>query len=329
MSDDSQMTKAAPGTAGIVREGFGEVSVEKRHETAATSMAAQAQAEITARYIVARQNPRDADVVRTQLLKESSRPNFARRAFYSVPRGDKPGRLTGTPGRIEGLSVRFAESAIRVSGNILQATRTLYDDDYKRMINVAATDLETNAVYARDIVIEKTVERAKPKDKAVILGQRTNSAGNTVYIVQATEDELLQKEGALISKTFRTLALRLVPPDVLEECEQRIVLTIEDENAKDPDAARKLLCDAFFKLGISPDELKEYVGHGLEQFSKQEKLDLTGLHQAIKDGEISWADAMRSRVETRDKPPGEEPKRSRAAEVAEKVKSRQREPGED
>lgn len=327
MTQDIQ--KSATGTSGIVREGFGETSIERRNETSSTAMAAQAQAEITARYIVARDRPRDADTVRAKLLHECARPHFAARAFYSVPRGDKPGRLTGTPGRIEGLSVRFAESAIRVSGNILQATRTLYDDDFKRMINVAATDLETNAVYARDIVIEKTVERQKPKDKSVVLGQRTNSAGNTVYIVQATEDELLQKEGSLISKTFRTLALRLVPPDVLEECEQRIVLTVRDEDAKDPDAARKQLCDVFAKLGVSPDELKEYLGHDLSYFSAEEKLDLRGLHQAIKEGEITWAQAMAERGAKEEARTVEESKKSKAAEVAEKVKARQREPGEE
>ena len=158
----------------LERKGFGSREVERRHETASTAIAAQAQAEIQARFIMAMQHPRIDDNVRVKLLRECARPNFAKRAFYSLPRGTKAGRITGIKGRIEGLSVRFAESAIRLMGNVRQVTRTLYDDDVKRMINVSVTDLETNAGYDRDLVIEKTVERQVPRDGAVILGKRTS-----------------------------------------------------------------------------------------------------------------------------------------------------------
>jgi hypothetical protein len=312
------------GSAETVRQGFGETSIERRGETTSTALAAQAQAEIQARYVMAMQRRRTPDTVRTDLLRECSRPGFAQRAIFSVPRGDKPGRLTNTPNRIEGLSVRFAEAAIRVSGNILQMTRTIYDDDFKRQINVSVTDLETNAVYSRDVIIDKTVERSKPKDKAVILGSRTNSAGNVVYIVQATDDELLQKESSLISKTFRTLALRLVPADVLEECEQRIVATREDEDKKDPDAARKRLVDAFASLGVSPDELRAYMGHEIAQTTPAERLDLGGLYAAIRDGEVTWAEAVGERAASKE--PAAEGAKATAlatATVAERVAARQ------
>ena len=115
MSNDSQIVRST-GTS-LQREGFEGKSLETRHETSSTALAAQAQAEITARYLMALQRPRDDDNVRALLLKECRRPTFAAKAFYSIPRKDRTGRLkgklTGTPGRVEGLTVRFAESAIR------------------------------------------------------------------------------------------------------------------------------------------------------------------------------------------------------------------------
>lgn len=280
-------------TAEIVREGFEGAEIERRNETGSTALAAQAQAAIQARYVVALQRPRNDDMVRVRLLRACERPVFAEKAFYSLPRGDNPGRITGLAGRIEGLSVRFAEEAIRISGNIDQQTQTIYEDDFKRIVRVAAVDLETNAGYSRDVVVDKTVERKKHKDGMVVLGSRTNSAGDKVYIVQTTSEELLQKESGLISRTFRTLSLRLVPPDVVEECEQKIIKTISDRDAKDPDETRKRLCDSFAALGVQPDELAEYIGHALaEPFTKEERLSLGGLWAAIKEGEISWSEAL-------------------------------------
>src|SRR5208337_3723267 len=109
-----QQAPSSNGGTSIVRTSFGEQSVEKRSETASTAVAAQAQAEIQARFIMAMQRPRDDDNVRVRMLRECARPAFAKRAYYSLPRGDKPGRLTGIPNRIEGLSVRFAEAAVRL-----------------------------------------------------------------------------------------------------------------------------------------------------------------------------------------------------------------------
>lgn len=299
MNSNGQGTPTAVLVAGqgsgteIVRQGFGGTEIERRNETSSSALAAQARAAIEAAYVMAMQRPRDKDMVRVKLLKDCERPGFAARAYYSIPRkGAKPGRLTKTPGMVEGLSVRFAEAAIRTAGNIRQETRTLYEDDYRRMINVAAIDLESNAHYARDLVIEKTQERRQLKDGDVVLGQRTNSTGDTVYIIQATEADLLVKESALVSRIFRTEALRFVDADIIEECEQQIIATVRKADAADPDAGRKACADAFATLGVMPDALKAYLGHDLGACSPAELQALRGTYQAIRDGETTWADVL-------------------------------------
>jgi hypothetical protein len=321
---NDQAIQKAGETGAIAREGFGSREIERRGETSTSALVAQARAEIEARYVMAMQRPRvDADV-RVRLLAESSRPGFARGAIYSIPRGTAPGRLTNTPGRIEGLSIRFAEAAIRLSGNIFQSTQTTYDDDFKRIVRVSCVDLETNATYSKDLVIDKTTERREVKEGRVVLGSRQNSTGATVYIIQATEEELLQKEASLVSRALRTEALRLVPSDVLEECEQRIVLTRKTETAKDPNAARKQLADAFAGIGVMPSDLGLYVGAELEAASPAQLEDLRGLYAAVRDGEITFNEALKAVTTLRDVPAGgaEQAQTKQAQGVVAKLKDR-------
>ena len=49
-----------------------------------------------------------------------------------------------------------------------------------------------------------------------------NSYGDTVYLVEATEDDLLTKQAAHVSKVIRTAALRLLPSDILEEAMEQL-----------------------------------------------------------------------------------------------------------
>lgn len=261
-------------------------------ETSTAAMAAQATALIQARYMVAISRPRDLDVVRQKLLKECQRPGFADAAIYHKPIGKG----------IEGPSIRFAEAAIRCMTNIVIETTALYDDDQKRIVQVSVTDLEANVPYSQSVTIRKAVERNSTKQGDVVLKTRTNSYGKPVYLIEATDDEILNQQNALISKAIRTLGLRLVPGDIVEECmavAQRVCAT---RDAEDPDAAKRRLFDAFAGQGVSADQLKEWLGHKGEILNPKEIQELRGLFQALRDGETSWREIMDARK------PAEEPK---------------------
>ena len=315
MSDD--IVRSTAETGSIVRAGFGETSIEKRGETASTMLAAQAQAAIQARYIMALQRPRNLDTVRVKLLKACDRLGFSQTAFYAVPRAGlkKPGRITGTRGVIEGLSVRFAEAAIRECGNLWTDVRTIYDDDFKRMVRVEVTDLETNAGYSSDVIIEKTIERGADRvGDRVVLGKRTNSAGAEVFIVQSTEEELTVKVGALVSRFYRTQGLRFVPSDILEECERRISEVVAKGDKTDPEGARKAMIDNFAKLGVMPDSIVLYLGHPITESTPAELMELRGLYAALHDGEVTMAAAIAAKT-------GEVAKGETSTESAGKAKS--------
>ena len=267
-------------------------------ETISTALAAQAKAAVESRYIMAMRQPRDMDVVRERLLRECKRPGFAAAAIYHKPVGNG----------VEGPSIRFAEAALRCLGNVMPETPTIYDDAEKRIVRVSVTDLESNLTYSKDVTITKTVERRSLKRGEVPLKQRVNSKGETIFILEATDDDILNKENALVSKALRTQALRILPGDVLDECMALCRKVRRDEDAKDPNAAKRALFDAFAGLGVSADQLKEYLGHKADVLQPKELEELRGLFSALRDGETTWREIMDARQpDTDEKKPPQQP----------------------
>lgn len=270
-----------PSAGGVVRQEFGATQMEVAAETASASVAAQARAAVEARYVMAMRAPRDIDDVRVRILRECARPGFAEVARYAKPVGRD---------NVAGFSIRFAEAAARCLRNVLSEVVTVYDDAAKRIVRVSVIDLESNLTYAKDIVVEKTVERRNLKKGQAAKATRLNSYGDTVYVVDATDDEIANKEAALVSKTLRNGVLRIVPGDVLDEAEALVAKTLADRAAKDPDAERKRIADSFAVLGVMPSDLKTHLGHELATASPQELVRLRAIYSAIKAGECTWAE---------------------------------------
>lgn len=279
----------APKSTAITREEFGTIERRMQVEFASTAMAARAKAEIEARFIVAERHPRDMDDVRIRLLAECKRGSFAKAARYKIPN------------RGEGFTIRFAEAVIQQMGNFYCPANVLYEDDERRIIQAQAIDLERNVTWERTITIPKTVER---KDGAgrEILRRRQKADGSIINVVVATEDELLVKEGSAISKAQRTNALRIVPPDLLEEAKTAIEKAIRAGVDADPDGERKILADAFAALKIMPSDLKEFLGCELSQVAPAELVDLRQVYTAIKEGQTSWRELMADKRGTAEEP---------------------------
>lgn len=271
-----------PAVYNTVQLATGEMHVQQSQETASTAVAAQARAMVEARYVMAIKRPRDLDTVREKLLKECRRPGFAEVARYKKPIGKG----------IEGPSIRFAEAAIRCMTNIEPSVITVYDDHEKRIVRVTLCDLEANIPYSQDVTINKTVERSTSKPGDTVLKTRTNSKGYIVYVLEATDDDILNKQNALISKAIRTLGLRLVPGDIIEECMDAVIDTQRNRDAQDPDAAKRRLFDAFVTIGVKATDIKEWLGHEGETLAPKELADLRAIYSAIKDGEATWRDVI-------------------------------------
>lgn len=259
-------------------------------DPAAIAAAETAKARIQSAYIMAFQKPRNEDDARDRILHACKRPGFAERVEFNKPVGGR---------QIKGPSIRFAELALREWENILTETQVLYEDDFIRRIKVIVTDLETNASHSKEIQINKTVERRKANGREVV-GERTNTANQKVFIVKATEDELYNKEAALISKALRNEGLRLIPSDITDEAIEAARQTLRNRDAQDPDAAKKKILDAFSSIGVKPRDLERYLKHKTDTLTPAELEDLRGIYRAIRDGEARWSDYLQTSKEPKE-----------------------------
>lgn len=305
----------AMAPAGVeAKQGFSERSITRAAETASSAVAAQARAAVEARFVMAMQNPRDWMVVRDKLIQACRRPGFAQRAIYAKPVGKE---------KIKGESIRFAEEAARCMGNLDVASPVIFDDDEKQLVRVIVTDIESNTAYSEDVLVEKTVERRQLREGQHALATRTNSYGDLVYIVEATDDEMLVKRNALKSKAIRNCILRVLPSDIREDARAEAEVTMSDRAAKDPDGERKWIADAMRNLGVTPEHLREYLGKPLGEALPEELVELREIGQAINDRETTWGEVMAKKNEPTEGKPA--PSKARQ-ELGEKLN--QRKPGQ-
>lgn len=304
MSEENEhaMEVARP-TNGIARQGFGTHEIEHRRETQGTALAARAQAEVQARYIMAERKPRSLEQFRVSLLAHCKRPGFAVVAEYAKPVGG---------GSIKGPSIRFVETALREYSNVSPEETIIYDDDHKRVTRVSVTDLETNVTYHGDVVVEKTVERKKPKSGDEVLATRQNSYGDTVFKIRATEDDFANKSASACSKKLRNLGLRILPADIVDEAMETCRKTRQDKDAQNPAAARRQIIDAFATLQVMPAMLDEYLGHPFEQANPAELDELRAAYITVRENEARWVDLVEAQRVRR----GEAEKPTKATEDA-------------
>lgn len=274
-----------------VQEGFGTVSQERSAELAAIATAAAAKAEVEASYVMALKKPRMEEDSRQRILALCKDPGFAQTAIYSKPVSGK---------EIKGPSIRFAEQAIRLWQNVKSIQTVVYDDPQKKIIRQTMIDLESNVSFSEDITIEKTVERTKPDATRRVLSQRRNTMGNTVYLVEATDDEVQNKKNAHASKVIRNNGLRLIPEYIIAEAMDICHEAVTSKIAKDPEAEKRRCFDAFNDIGVMPSELEKYLGHPLSSISPKELAGLRAIYTAIDQGAATWAEYLKPPVKDAD-----------------------------
>ncbi len=263
------------------------------NNSAAIVAAETNKARIQAAYMVAMNRPRDEKHSRVKILEACGRPKFAEAAIYNKPVGKG----------IKGPSIRFAEEAVRLWGNLYKDVQLIAEDERYIHLKVSVIDLESNVTHSQDISVPRTVERSSSKGRDVV-GERINSYGSTVFIVKATEDEIHNLRQSLISKIFRNEGLRHIPADILEEAMDKCRETNAKRDAEDPTGALKKVIDAFYeRLGREPADLDAILKHKLDidldsikdvttPMGKKAIEFLRGAFTALESGDAKWADYL-------------------------------------
>jgi hypothetical protein len=269
-----------------------------------------ATARIQSAYTMALRNPRDNRIesIRQNVLRECQRPSFcapdeakygSSLAIYAVPRGKVQVNGKWVDNLIQGPTIRFAEMLLREWGFLSIEVNPMGETDDYKLLQVICTDYQACNFTSEIVSVPKSVERKKQRGDDELISQRTNSYGDPVYLVKATDDEIAMKTNALVSKARRNLILQAVPGWLIEEAIVKVRETARDKDAKDPAAAKRKLFDAFSTVGVSAQQLTEVIGHG-NDLSPAELEDLRGYFSGIKEGYTTWAAIIAAKEEHKD-----------------------------
>lgn len=332
-----------PQNTAITKNAIGDQSLAATSETAMGVLAARETAQVQARIVQAIRRPRVFEEVRERFMADCKRPRFAMVARFHKPQGWVTDPETNKPIKDEqgnkirnfakGWSIRAVESAVQAMGNIDMTATTIFEDERKEIVACRVWDLERNMTWEAQVTVEKTVERKFLREGQHALFSRPNSWGDTVYILPATEDEVRLKRNRLVSMTLRTLGLRAIPGDLLDEFLESVealrLKAIEDEKKgvlADPKAALRGLLDRLAALGIRAADVGEYLGgKSIESATPEQILELRIIGADVTAGNYSWRDALAGSPYIERATEEEKPEDDKARAAREKIEAKLRE----
>ncbi len=214
-------------------------------------------AEAQGQLVLAKRFPRDLNAAYAELMDACKLPALAQVAFYTLPRGKSS---------VTGPSIRLAEEIARVYGNFQYGHRELSRDDKKSEVEVYAWDMEKNNYSKRQITVMHVMDTKEGPRKL------------------RDQKDIDDKIANVASKQVRGRILALVPKWLSEAaiiaCRETLAGTNEVPIAE---RVRKMT-QAFAKFGVTGKHLETFLGHGLDTVDRDELADLTGVHNAIRDG---------------------------------------------
>ena len=233
-------------------------------EISAEIQKAETQGEIFAAIMSAKKFPRDEQKSQADMLAACDSELFAEKAYYSFPRGKQI---------VSGASIRMAKEITRTYGNIRWGFFITHDDDDARGIVSWAWDLERN-------------NRTSASDFFKKLIQRKQENGPTIWVTADERDlrELTFRRASIIE---RNCILSLLPAHFIDELVVVCKRTVAGGERTDLKERTSIMSKAFGDIGVSPEQLENYLGHPLKAATREEVADLRGVYQSIVDGIIS------------------------------------------
>lgn len=225
-------------------------------------------------------HPRDHHKIKADLIEQiDAYPSFARNIIYCKPVGkDQRGQMQYA----RGLSIRAAEALAEAYGyNRVRAEISPLDEDHVK-IEASFTDYQRGRIWQDSGIISKFY-RART-------GLMVRHADDRFYGLICKAEK---------SKLIREVIVRSVPPGLRSELMEMAEIKIDELL---DDATVQKIIGQFASKSVSLEMLEVHIGRTLGAgWKKEDRRNLLGIWNAIKDGEVSVDEAF---AKTESKPQG-------------------------
>lgn len=213
-------------------------------------------AEVQARMIIARSNPRDPIKAVDLILQDCTRPTLAEKALYSYARG-------GTD--ITGPSIRLAEAIAQRWGNLSSGFKELSRSNGYSEVVAYAWDLQSGYYDERQFQVRHWVDTRR--------GGRPATDEREIYELTANAAQ----------RRKRAVLLTVIPGDVVEaaiaQCEETL-----HANADTSVEAMQRMVDAFAEFEVTKDQIEKRIQRRLDSIRPAQVVLLRKIYASLNDG---------------------------------------------
>lgn len=216
----------------------------------------RAVAEVQARMMIARANPRKAIEAMDAILSDCERPTVAEHAVYQYARG-------GTD--IQGPSIKLAETIARRWGNLASGIKEMGRAGGFSECIAYAWDLETGYYDERQFQVRHW---------------RDTKGGG--YPLKDERDiyELIANMG---QRRKRAVLLSVLPPDVVGAAVTQCEKTMRARADTSPEGMAKMV-DAFSEYGVTRAQIEARIQRRLDAISPAQVVSLKKVYASLRDG---------------------------------------------
>jgi len=224
----------------------------------------RAMAEVQSQMIIAKKFPRDIIAAQSKIIETCKRFTLAEKAFYSYPRGGQT---------ISGPSIRLAEVLAQNYQNLVFGVTEVERGNGYSIAKAYCWDLENNVTQVKQFEVRHEITL---KDKKV----KRLTDSRDIY-------ELVANQGA---RRMRACILAIIPSDVVDCAVDQCKKTLNKGSGITLNERIRNIVIAFKNYGVSQEMIEKRLGHKIDLTTAEEIVDLTGIGNAIKDGQSKRGD---------------------------------------
>jgi hypothetical protein len=212
-------------------------------------------AEIQARMMIARANPRDEKRAMDKIMQACMRPTLAEVAIYQYARGGSD---------VSGPSIKLAESIARDWGNIASGIKEVSRANGYSECVAYAWDLETGFYDERQFQIRHWRD--------------TKKGGYAL----TDERDIYELTANMGQRRKRAVLLTVLPGDVVEAARAQCELTLRAKADTSPEAMKKLV-DAFAEFEVTKEMIEKRIQRRIDAIQPAQVVNLRKIYASLRD----------------------------------------------